>query len=94
MMTKSTNESAAELFRTAARMQREHREITFEQGWRLIDAICEHGDFFAAASDLLTACKALMDLKTCSPLAMTPDERRAMWAAHELARAAIAKAEG
>ena len=35
------------------------------------------------------AVAALMRNKTCNPLAMTPDERRALWRSHELARAVL-----
>jgi hypothetical protein len=48
----------------------------------------------AAAPDLLEAVKELMDLPLNHPISMTVDERKRMWAAHETARAAIAKAEG
>lgn len=47
-----------------------------------------------AAPDLLAALRDLMDQPTENPLSLTPAERKSLWAAHDKARAAIAKAEG
>jgi hypothetical protein len=48
----------------------------------------------AAAPELLAALKRLMEQKTENPIRLTSDERGALWEAHNLARNAIAKAEG
>jgi len=48
----------------------------------------------AAAPAMLAALKRMMQQPTMSPLEMTPDQRKELWAAHEAARAAITMAEG
>ena len=56
----------------------------------LIDAIAPgHADMH-----MLAALVRLMEQPTMNPLAMTVDQRKELWAAHEQARAAIAKARG
>ena len=53
-----------------------------------------YGNLFRAAPDMLAALVRLMEQPSMNPLAMTVDQRKELWAAHEQARAAIAKAEG
>ena len=54
----------------------------------------EDSHLISAAPDMLAALVRLMEQPTMNPLAMTVDQRKELWAAHEQARDAIAKAEG
>lgn len=54
-------EQAAEVFRVAWKMQQEKRAITYDHGNKIIDAVCQHGDFFSAALALYEALEYAVD---------------------------------
>jgi len=56
---------------------------------RTAQVILENIELTASRERLRAACEGLMRLPTNHPISMTPDERQAMWAAHEFARAAL-----
>ena len=47
-----------------------------------------------AHDELVAALRRMMEQPTMNPLNMTPEQRVELWAAHDQARAALAKAQG